>query len=512
MRRKTWQVIIPTLLLCFLSWNLIFASSFAAEIKIPNQFGSIKEAFEAPSQSSLSQREIIHIQDAHCNYEAQKNMAGLLDYLVKQYNLKLIMVEGGSGDVSLSFLRGYADAKARTEVAEKYLKEGKISGEEYLDIISTSPLELYGVEDKVLYDAHLAAFEKVDSFRKGGLKELDSLNNIITALKPFIYSDELKQLEAKKKGYEEKTVSLADYCGFLNDAAKKKNIDAASYSSLAAFSELGRLEKKIDFKTAESQRDAFIKDLSKVSDETGMRSLLLMTQGFKAKMIPAEQYYSFLKTAGEQKFNLKRKYPQFNAYLDYMNLSKETRADDILAQISVVETKIEEVSFAGADDKRLSEISRANRILTKALNIEMAPEDYAYFKVNKDKFITASWIDFLAQNCAKYNITQQPAASKIVDTNIEQLDNFYKLGADREKAFIRNLTAKLKASDVKVAALIAGGFHTPGITRLLKEEGYSYTVVTPVITEKADAETYFSVLKSKNKGTQEEAAYTSDEE
>jgi hypothetical protein len=33
----------------------------------------------------------------------------------------------------------------------------------------------------------------------------------------------------------------------------------------------------------------------------------------------------------------------------------------------------------------------------------------------------------------------------------------------------------------KTTVLIAGGFHTPGITRLLKEAGYSYVVITPQI-------------------------------
>ncbi|MDD4894928.1 MAG: hypothetical protein PHW54_06430, partial [Candidatus Omnitrophica bacterium] len=292
----------------------------------------------------------------------------------------------------------------------------------------------------------------------------------------------------------------------------KKKIDSGYYPNLAAFSELGSLEKKIDFKAAESQRDAFIKDLAKVLDEVGMRNLLLMTQGFKAKMVPAEQYYSFLKTAGEQKLNLKRKYPQFNAYLDYINLSKETHADDILKEINIVEAKLEEASFASAEEKRLSEIAKASRILMKALNIEMAPDDYAYFKENKEQFVTASWIDFLTQNCGKYNISQQPAAAKTVDANIQQIDKFYQLGADREQAFVKNMTDKIKSSDVKVAALITGGFHTPGITRLLKEDGYSYTVVTPVITQKADPTTYFSVLRSKNKAAQEEATSASDEE
>jgi hypothetical protein len=100
------------------------------ELKIPSQIGNIKEVFESSLSSPSANTTIIQIQDAHCNYEAQKNLAQILEYLVTERKLKLIMVEGGSGDVSLSFLRSYADKKTREAVADKYLRMGKISGEE----------------------------------------------------------------------------------------------------------------------------------------------------------------------------------------------------------------------------------------------------------------------------------------------------------------------------------------------------------------------------------------------
>jgi hypothetical protein len=69
------------------------------------------------------------------------------------------------------------------------------------------------------------------------------------------------------------------------------------------------------------------------------------------------------------------------------------------------------------------------------------------------------------------------------------------LGVAREEAFIKNIVAKLQESGEKIAVLITGGFHTPGITPLLKEMGYSYMVVAPVITQKSDSSIYFSVLR-----------------
>ena len=132
--------ILLTATFCFLFYSIALASLSPQNLNIPANYGTVKETFDAALLNQNTKPLIIHIQDAHCNYEAQKNMSGLLKYLVNEYGLKLIMVEGGSGDVSLSSLRGYADKNTRIEVAERYLKEGKISGEEYLDIISDQPL------------------------------------------------------------------------------------------------------------------------------------------------------------------------------------------------------------------------------------------------------------------------------------------------------------------------------------------------------------------------------------
>jgi len=498
------QIIRNTVLIfAFCLSTLSVGEASLPEISIPTQYGKVKEIYNAPAVAQDSLPTIIHIQDAHCNYEAQKNMAGLLEYLVKEYNLKLIMVEGGSGDVSLDFLRNYADEKTRVEIADKYLKAGKIAGEEYLDIVSDYPLQLYGIEDEALYDAHMAAFQQVDSFRENGLRDLAVLSNIVNNLKPHIYTEELQQLEKEESGYEDKTISLVEYCQYLNGMGNKKRLVLQNYPHLTAFSEIARLEKEIDFKAAELQRDALIKDLAKLLDERGVQNLILMTQCFKAKIVTPEKYYSFLKATAEQKLDLTRNYPQLNAYIRYATISKDVNAAELLKEVNEIEEKIKEALFTNTDQRRLNEITKSIQILTKILNLELTPEDYAIFKANKTQFITASWVDFLTRNCNKYNLALQPSVSLVIDGNIEQLESFYQLGLEREKAFIRNMMSKINASHEKIAVLITGGFHTPGITQILKDKAYSYAVVTPLITQNSDSSIYFSVLRSGKNRPQE---------
>jgi hypothetical protein len=500
---RKYSAIIPLVIVFFFYFRGASLASLPEKtLEIPAQYGSIKESFKAPGNRETSKRLIIQVQDAHCNYEAQKNMAGLLEYLIKNNNLSLIMVEGGSGDVNLSFLRGYADKKAREEVADKYLRQGKISGEEYLDIVSDYKIQLYGIEDEDLYKEHLASFEKVDSFRQKGLKDLESLTRIVETLKPYIYSAEIRRLEEQKKKYEEKALSLSEYCRFLKEMAAAKGVNLDKYIRFVSFAIVARLEKDMDYNKVELERNNFIKDLAGLLDENGAKNLINMTQGFKAKIASQEQYYSFLKRAAEGKLNISN-YPQFNAYINYLTASQNVDVAGLLEELSAVESKIQEACFITADQKKLAEISKTVQILVKVLNLELVPEDYEYFQANRSKLATASWVDFLTQNCNKYNLAMLPLVSVAVDQNLEEMENFYKLGSAREKAFVKNMEDKINESGEKTVVLIAGGFHTPGVSQMLKEKGYSYAVVAPVITQQSDSSIYFSVLRGENKEPEE---------
>ncbi|MDD5477847.1 MAG: hypothetical protein PHG87_06605 [Candidatus Omnitrophica bacterium] len=495
----------------FFGISLASPTSLVKTINIPSIFGNIKEVFDSQdttpvnTQNSNLGKTIIHIQDAHCNYEAQKNMAQLLDYLAKEQNLKLIMVEGGSGNVNLEFLRNYADKKAREGVADKYLKLGKISGEEYLDIVADYPLDLYGIEDEALYEAHLDVFHKVDALRDESLKYLEDLAKVVNALKPKIYSEEVKYLESAKKNYEDKTLSLGEYCGYLKNIASNKGFDLQSYPFLSAFAELARMEKEVDFKEAEAQRNEFIKSLASLLNEKQVKTVVDKSQDFKAGNITSGEYYSFLKDlAAKKRINLEQNYPQLAAYIRYINENKKIDVAQLLKEVGSLEEKIKEELFANADQKKLYEISKALDVLKGVVSLELTPEDYGYFKANRADMSTGSWLSFLSDNCAKYNLALRPSASGVIDENMSKFEEFYKLGSDREQAFIKNIVKKMDESGEKIAVFIAGGFHTPGMTQMFKEKGYSYAVVTPTITKKTDSSVYLSVLRSEKKNLQSE--------
>jgi len=61
------------------------------DIFIPDQYGTIIETYKGTNGKL-----IVHIQDAHANYEGQRNLASILEVLITDYDLELILREGRS--------------------------------------------------------------------------------------------------------------------------------------------------------------------------------------------------------------------------------------------------------------------------------------------------------------------------------------------------------------------------------------------------------------------------------
>lgn len=484
---------------CLTSPAVSHAALSVKDYKLPSKYVIIKEASDAMNTSGAKQRLIFCIQDAHCNYEAQKNTAELLDYLVKNYGLRLIMVEGGYGYVGLSSLRGYASLENRKEVAEKYLREGRISGEEYFDLLSDSNIELYGIDDEVLYDAHLDIFWKIDTVRKNAVKQLDRVISSLNKLKPFIYSDELRQLEQKKEAYESKGLQLSDYCFYLSSFAAGKSVSLDKYPAVSRFLKTIETEKEMDLKSAEAERNIFIKTLAAGMDNEQVKLLISKTRDFKSGKLALKDYYSYLRTLAGPAIDMKKDYPHLSQYIDYVCGNNMVNPGRLIKDIAALEGDLKERSFAGEDQRKLDSIFKSAVILRHLFGLELTPEEHAYFQSNRGKISVTAWESYLKEECRKYNLPELTVSAAAVDGNIGLLEEFYKLGVAREKVFVKNMEKKMDDSKEQIAVLITGGFHTPGMTRALKNKGYSYIVLAPVITSKSDSALYFSVLrKQKN--------------
>ena len=198
-----------------MAWTLFFAV-------VLEQVGFSAESFRTnyPKDNWVLQEEVegrngrlvILIQDAHTNTGGQKNLAAGLDYFLKAKNIPLIFVEGSSQDVSLTACRTKLPLNLWRRVARRFLSDGVLSGEEYLNLTTEYPMTLSGMEHRSLYDRNLRAYADIASTRQKALSYLEKSKAALGRLKRRFYPKALINFESDEDHFE-KRIRLAKWIG-----------------------------------------------------------------------------------------------------------------------------------------------------------------------------------------------------------------------------------------------------------------------------------------------------------
>jgi hypothetical protein len=465
-------------------------------VDIPEGIGHLSEGYTAPGGNA---RVVIHIQDIHTNYEAQKNLSKMLEIMIKDNGLRLVMVEGGWGNVSLSYLRSYAGSERRQEVAEEYLREGKISGEEYLDIVADYDIQLEGVEDESLYKTNLDVFFEIEKFRQQASAELAALERIIDRLKKKIYSPQIIELEKIRQDYDNENVTLADYYRYLEMSAAKTGQDISGYPYFSRFMAVVRSESSINFTSVEKERAALIETLSRNLSKQELAGLVAKSLEFRLNKLTPVQYHDYLFNTARQAGRSTRGYANLERYMEYIRMHNMIDTAKLFDEADELLCAVENAMIKGPSQKRLYVISKNARILDNFLQLKLIPNDFKYYKQDPGSFLTSGWVEFLQQQAQHGKISTniiKPAIT--LDKHLSTLVRFYDLANQRDDIFVQNVLRLMDEGNVNIAVLIAGGFHTPNLKQKFKECGLSYIVAAPHTTQQTDPERYRYILKYKS--------------
>ena len=460
------------------------------KIVIPREFGLVKSKF-----TGTSDRLIVHIQDAHCNYEAQSNIAKILENLVKNYNVTFVSVEGADGAIDTSWFKAFPDEEVRKEVADYFMKKGEITGPEFLSITTDYPIKLFGAETRSYYIDNLNAFTSSYPLKADTEKYYNDIKSALNKLKGYIYNDELKSLDVKAADYESKSMQFNDYVRFLQDLAEKHKINLRAYENFFRLVSVLVYEKKIDFNVTDKERNTLIDDISKRISKDVLTELVSQSLSFKSGKISSAEYYSYLKNlAIKNGVDLAKDYPNLYNYTIYNSAYSRIENEKLFSDIKAVEIAIKEKVFQNDDQRTLEKLSRHIDILIGLVNIKLMNGDFDYYQAHKAEFSPEVFSDFIKSKTIQYGLAYEiDPPSDAVANSIPKLEDFYTIAIKRDKALIDNTLNAMDKEKQKVAVLITGGFHSEGMSKLLEKEKISYMVVCPTITK--DVETpYIKIL------------------
>ena len=459
-------------------------------INIPEEFGIVKDSYKG-----VGDKLIVHIQDAHCNYEAQTNIYQMIKIMSEKNNLRLITVEGSEGVIDTTPFASFPDQKIKTEVAEYFMKKGRITGPEYLCITGDVKFDLFGIENREMYVKNLDAFKKTMPNRPKFEPAVKEFLNVIGELKPKIFSKELLTLDSKLEAYEKGTLGFSDYCAYLIDLAKSQKVDIAKFKNMQNFSTVSKLEGSIDFKKVDKERNDILESISAKLSKRDRSELVVKTTNYKNGKLTSGEYHSYIVNLAKGRKIDVGEFKNLDAYTGYMIAYEDIDHDILLKEKEELESAVKDTMYQNTEQKTLDDMNKVMKTIERYYKLEMSRDDLEFYEKYKSLFSFAKFIAFVGTYAHKYSINYNiPSGVVELDAYFKDFEEYYEFAKQRDNILVDNTLKRMAEDNTNIAVMVCGGFHTQGMMRILKEKKVSYVVLAPRITKEDPNNPYLDIL------------------
>lgn len=426
-------------------------------------FGDIREIHWAGAKAPL----VFHIQDIHDVEEAQRNMAGLVGALLKREGVHWVGLEGAAGPLpQWEDLRRLSNRPVTEALLNLALKLGYIGGAE-LAAFQAPQARLWGTEKAPLYVDHLAAFEKSEKTRAEDAVHLARLSSVSDIALDRWYGPRLKNFEARRAAYAEGRDSLAPWLAFLWPFRAP-----GAHISLARLHAVLTAESALDFKGVELERQALAESLARALPPAALNELINISVGYRMGRFPFSMMGNALEVSCRRAGVRLDQYPRLKSYLSYLDIAESVDLSQALVELEELEIRMEESLCGRSEERRIARIRRSIRCLDRLVHHRMTPADWRAYETHPP--------DSIQLTRQLSDLIQQPVP-ELTLAGRAHYEAYAVLALQRNRGMVDNLLAKIRTEGASTGLLIAGGFHTEGMTRILKEAGVSYVVLTPRI-------------------------------
>jgi hypothetical protein len=208
--------------------------------------------------------------------------------------------------------------------------------------------------------------------------------------------------------------------------------------------------------------------------------LIEQSVAYKMGKLSQGGYTSYLlRLADEEKLSTES-YPNLMRYAGYRLLYESIDIEVLKDEVRELEDRIREKLFRSPDEKALFGFSKKAEVIRDLFDVKLSSAGLAFYKAHGAEFNESDFRKFLDEQGSRYGVTAAAAADlEGIFKALPDAMRFYETAEKRNQALLANTIKKMKENGQSVGCLVTGGFHSRGITELLKEKQLSYVVILP---------------------------------
>lgn len=425
---------------------------------------------------------IILIQDIHGNLEAQTHISKLIKSFgeLKGSVPVTVGLEGAYGEFVYDLYKKLPDQKTASLIADAFFQSSRISGPAHAGFTfynkkGTRALRFWGVDDPTLYRSNVDAYKAASKLKPKVEGRIKSIHKKLAKKKSRTFNKDLKEFDAQVEKYRQGELPFGEYAKLLSKYSP-------SSLNLSRFLKALDIEMVLHFPLVETERAAVIEKLTRQASQHDLDSLVRLSLAYQQGSLSFGGYYEHLKNLCRKNGIDLSKTPHFNAYIRYALLADQINADQLLAELQEVEKSVLDKLAVTQEEKRLVQESRRLYLADRLAQFGLTPEEWEEYKAK------------VRRQKPEDRINNKSSSILTPDSwLLAPFEQFYELADLRNEKMVENLL-QIRGADLSL--LVAGGFHTRGLTLLFKEKGLSYIVVTPKLTkvDTASGTQYLSVF------------------
>jgi ubiquinone/menaquinone biosynthesis C-methylase UbiE len=420
-------------------------------IMVPDHLGHVVDVFQGNSKKRM-----ILIEDAHSIPSAQRNIQKLIDYLKAEYGIRFVGVEGAAKELDTQIFKSFPEQEKLRSLMDEYFDRGELTGVNASALLSKDATIYQGIEDIQLYQDGMRHYLRTRLRLGELLKMLDKKKQEVNQQKKQIYSKELYEIDKALEAFYQNQINVADILKLLSKV-RAPHPESKLFPILKIYNSDRSIEKEIT---------KMVKEIEAAYSGRVPPDYNQKKQAYQTGELGGISFASYLKsfTKGDKEYFFSE---HLEKLVHYEIELRKLKGSQLVKELDEYVTQVKRSLFRSEDEKRLDRQSEALRDEERLARFEL---DRGSWDVMKSAMSASSRGSNLGE--AAFN-----GRSSTDDILFEPHIAFYRNAEAREQAFLENIFQKTDQS----AVLVAGGFHTAGLAKLLKEKGITYLLIRPEI-------------------------------
>jgi|GEM_PF-4506590 len=426
-------------------------------LKVPSDNGRVEKVFQGSSETV-----VFLIQDAHAIPEAQENIRRLLAHFQNTYGTSLTALEGVVTHLDPQMFRSYPDKESLIAVLDGFNAKGELAGASAAAIRNGGNASYEGLEDRAVYDAGLAYFLAAKAAGKNLEPVLLKMDGELQRKKEQIYSADLLRVDRALLDFRENRLSLLEVLqtlkAFREPEAGTQVALVAGHAGAANIEQSGQSAKLRGF--ALKVQRMFEVESASAEGKARLKNFHEHNQLFQTSQISPQAFALVLHELTEGT-SLEGTLPEeFHAGLWNEKRLKQLEGSLFFREFQAYAAAVKEQLFRSDEERLLDREGLRLELVRKLMNLELGYEEWETVRSAREPILAGFDGEALRAQMA-----------------------FYANAQTRDEIMMRNLQKLLDQRRPASAAVVAGGFHTDGLTKRLREKGISFAVLSPEISK-----------------------------